>query len=528
MDKFIAVGNFGTVLSSSDGENWEIIETEFNNNVNDIIFVNDTFWAVGEKGLIIKSENGISWQEMNQSTDQDLNKVTYGNGLFIAVGNSGVIQSSSDGKTWANRVSGTNVNLSSIAFGNNAFVATGENASLLSSPDGENWQTVNVGEEIDFDLVDVAFGNSVFVAIGFNKTKYLTSNDGINWESRELSDGGYHIYYINDRFFIADWSHLISSNDGINWVDKSGIYLASNKMGLAYGSGKYVSVNSDNEIAKSDDGETWEHIIKWQSSIYSLAFGNDKFLALNDSGIVLSSIGGETWQKESELNYDSSFLSFLRFGKGSFFATDNQQTYKSTEGKEWEQILEGFNNIDYCLCNNQHIIVGDGINISENGINWQRIETPDHRYLTGITYGNGIYLATLEDGNILRSTDTIIWKEYNLGAEHFKPKATFGNQMFLIIEDDGTVFKSTDGIEWTTKETHLEYIFKLIHQNETFVALGYNNISIYSSTDGDTWQKHNIGTNRLISDIIFSDDKWTFVGDYGTIIRTLDHRIPLD
>ena len=106
----MATGDSGTILTSSDnGSTWTSRTITYDNgtttnyttnNLNDITYGNSTFVAVGNSGNILTSSDGTSWDNRTSGTSNDLYGVTYENSTYVATGENGTILTSSDGITW--------------------------------------------------------------------------------------------------------------------------------------------------------------------------------------------------------------------------------------------------------------------------------------------------------------------------------------------------------------------------------------------------------------------------------------------
>jgi len=116
---FVAVGdggNCGTILSSTDSEAWN--DVGYTSPLSGVTFGNGTFVAVGANGAILTSTDGVNWNQMNSVTNKPLLGVAYGNGAFVAVGDYGtiiqwrmlIVQKSGD-----NLPTGTDVTLTAIS-----------------------------------------------------------------------------------------------------------------------------------------------------------------------------------------------------------------------------------------------------------------------------------------------------------------------------------------------------------------------------------------------------------------------------
>ena len=100
--KFMAVGDSGTVLTSSDGKSWTIRDSGTSQSLYSItIRDNDvSYLAVGNLGKVLTSSDGIAWISKSSGTTQNLREVTYSNSNFVAVGGYGTIITSTDGNNW--------------------------------------------------------------------------------------------------------------------------------------------------------------------------------------------------------------------------------------------------------------------------------------------------------------------------------------------------------------------------------------------------------------------------------------------
>ncbi len=137
-----------------------------------VTYGNGTFVAVGDTGTILTSSDGVTWTTRTSGTTNYLDGVTYGNGTFVAVGDTGTILTSSDGVTWTARTSGTSNYLAGVTYGNGTFVVVGA-ISILTSPDGVTW-TARTSGEIFYYFAGVTYGNGTFVAVGGINNPHIT------------------------------------------------------------------------------------------------------------------------------------------------------------------------------------------------------------------------------------------------------------------------------------------------------------------------------------------------------------------
>jgi hypothetical protein len=101
-----------------------------------VVYGDGRYVAVGESGVILSSTNGTVWTSAATNynyTGTDLYAVAYGNGLFVALGEDGWTAVSRDGTTWAWSSSATVNSLHGVAYNNGAFVAVGDSGTVMLS-----------------------------------------------------------------------------------------------------------------------------------------------------------------------------------------------------------------------------------------------------------------------------------------------------------------------------------------------------------------------------------------------------------
>ncbi|MGE7988511.1 hypothetical protein [Lysinibacillus fusiformis] len=66
-----------------------------------------------------------------------------------------------------------------------------------------------------------------------------------------------------------------------------------------------------------------------------------------------------------------------------------------------------------------------------------------------------------------------------------------------------------------------ETFFGIAYSGNTYVAVGGNG-AIFTSTDGENWDKHSLPVSDLLSDVEWDGNKFIAVGTYGRIITSTD------
>lgn len=137
LNKYIAIGEYGLLIISNDGENWETVSLEITPSLLNILYVSEQgcIYVVGAEGVILQSYDGVNWE---QNTNINGYPALYGicynknlNELLIAGYNFIIIKSEA--------IMATNVIQNLSANTNMNFnLEIGKNIILLSSKTGNS------------------------------------------------------------------------------------------------------------------------------------------------------------------------------------------------------------------------------------------------------------------------------------------------------------------------------------------------------------------------------------------------------
>ncbi|EPD82190.1 cadherin-like beta sandwich domain-containing protein [Paenibacillus sp. HGH0039] len=242
--KWVAVGNLGTIMTSSDGLSWSKTTIALSSAVG-VTYAGSQWIVTGAGGKIATSPDAVTWTVRSTGTSANLSAAAYNGTVWVIAGYSGVILSSPDGIAWTPRTSGTAANFYSVTYGGGLFAAVGSAGTIRTSPDGITWTTRSGSPE---DLMGVNYGAGQFVAGGSNQ-RVLTSSDGITWTPRTVSVAGMNLYGIaygaNKFVAVGDTGGgpgaIASSPDGITWsAEKTGLGDFLNHVGFA--NGRFITV----------------------------------------------------------------------------------------------------------------------------------------------------------------------------------------------------------------------------------------------------------------------------------------------
>jgi hypothetical protein len=275
---FVVVGNnlpispnfYGLILTSSDGVGWRVRNsaTPPSIKLNNVAYGAGTFVAVGNGGTIVtSSDEGTNWTAQTSGVIADLRGVSYitnsVTNIFIVTGTSGTILTSSDGITWTVQTSGvvTALYCSCPTYAAGVYVVGGAGGVFLTSPDAATWTAQASG--ITRDINSLAYATNNFVA-ACSYGYILTSPAAITW-TRQISPFGsdnsssrtyYTVVYANGSFVMAGSTSayacaIQSSTDGTNWVIRPSPPTGSSFKTLAYAPDTYLGVGNGGMIMQA-------------------------------------------------------------------------------------------------------------------------------------------------------------------------------------------------------------------------------------------------------------------------------------
>jgi hypothetical protein len=238
---YVAGSYFGKFFISKNGYEWYMIQrfqhgnatttspTNSTQSINKIIYANGKFVAVGDTGSVSTSTDGLSWSNQSGLSSTTFgtasaNDICWTGSKFIVIGDSGNCATSTDGVTWTyqsglkSTTFGT-VNGVVCSYGNSVCVVWGSNGAIATSPDGITWtyrsNTISAISATCNPVVNsaITFDGTRFIAVWTDSTssfsaKIIYSNDGITWTSSTFIADSYDygfsgIQYVSPYLYIG-------------------------------------------------------------------------------------------------------------------------------------------------------------------------------------------------------------------------------------------------------------------------------------------------------------------------------------
>lgn len=488
-EKWVAVGDHGTIISSPDGRAWMPHDSGTTNLLWDIVARGDKFVAVGNNGTILVSPDGASWQARSLGLTNNLRAIVADPQQFVIAGRDGTLLSSPDGEVWTSHPSPTTDHLYGLAWGDGQYVAVGANGTVVTSPDGANWVRRRTGGRI---LFAVAYGQGQFAAVGVSaplsaRARVMTSTNGVDWTERDSPTLShfYSVTHAGDRFVAGATSGtIVESRNGSDW-EYSALPGGGAITGAAYGNNAFVAVRS-NWAYRSTDGVFWTvHPTGVPQGAFRigtrLAFvRGEHFITAGQRGTLGVSPDGKTW-KRIELDTWSDIWTVNHAG-GLYFAAGEAGFLAS----------------------------------SPDAVKWTIHRLPTFSPITSVAWGNGRYMALSMDGHLMTSRDARTWTLTQRGSVQME--LAFGNGRFVVIGPgdsmtlDGITFERGPAIGGRA-------VSQLLYGDGLFIAVDSGGIR--SSIDGLNWTSHVSPSSSLLNAVGFGADRITLVGNENRIWQSL-------
>jgi len=309
--QLVAVGFYGTILTSPEGVVWTAQTSGTQDNLDSVAFSGSKFAAAGQFGTLLTSPDGTTWSVVQGTVAPSFDKILWTRNRFVAIGGGGAIVTSPDGNDWTAQASGTDDRLYSIAASPSAIVTIGVQGTVLQSTDDTTWNTVSTSLTKD-TLTSIAWNGRRFVTTG-DGGSVLVSADATFWDvlPATLPFISNAIAWGNSQFVIVgDDGSIATSPDGDAWTQQSSS-TSANLHGVAWGDHQFVAVGQlpgslmtgpgEGVILTSSDGSNWilanSHAIAGDN-INSVVWSGDRFVAVGGGPTpVFSSADGHQWTR---------------------------------------------------------------------------------------------------------------------------------------------------------------------------------------------------------------------------------------
>jgi hypothetical protein len=248
-----------------------------------VTFGNGRYLAVGDNGTILSSSDAINWTRLAVTgTTARLNNVLYAAGKYIAVGEGGAIVVSTDGTTWSPTTSGVTGWLRGLAYGNGRWLAAGQGGAVTSSNDGFVWTKFPTSNSLDLEA-----------------TVFTSSSTSSYTSGSTVVSNSYHYFLSVGADGTAQISYLYTSTQSggtpstglvtpfINFKPETTARLRS----LSVGNGVFVATGENGEAfsAQSPYGPWTRVATNTSANLVGAGFALGSLCLVGDSETILQS-----------------------------------------------------------------------------------------------------------------------------------------------------------------------------------------------------------------------------------------------
>lgn len=574
-DRFVAVGNSGLVMTSTDGKNWQVqtqlTTTAFGtNNILAIIWDGSQYIIGGGGGMLATSSDGATW-----TANSALTTTTFGTNIvrglskgstnYCAIADSGIAAyTTTPGSTWTYASGLTTSGFSTvydilwhsgtsnmIVHGVRSSDSTGIIARCTQTFTSQALSTTyNSGFGVNYPTAGgVASSGSVLVAKGGSGVAMRSTDGGFSWTA--VTIGGANSHGGPVMF------------DGTRWYSGTGGALDGNVYysADATGSGTWTSVTSS--IANTTTFGAQVSLVK----------SSTDYMLMTASGYTSTSTTPTTspWTRRSssrlprakqgttaltavvsvnDVIYNSASSSFLLTADNARLvlvnSTNNYDLVNSLAANASWGVVS--NHIVYCgdWNGSQWIVAGQGgkVATSPDGITWTfRNGLQSTGWSTTavrkIFWNGSQYLAIGDGGKTATSADGVTWTYTgaNLIATTWSTSiirsGVWTGSQYVIVGDAGKAATSPDGATWTYQgaiaaSTWGANNVLTVSFNGSKLVAGGNGGRIATSTDGVSWSyvsnliSTSWGTGGNVEELTWDGTRFIAVGTAGRSAYSLD------
>ena len=272
-----------------------------------------------------------------------------------------------------------------------------------------------------------------------------------------------------------------------------------------------------NQIGANNDITNWQQVTN-TNNFLDIAYGNGVFVATRSNGVHYSN-DGITWNATNPVGFVGGKIVF---GNGLFVNVSNSggigRVFTSPDGFIWTSRTAASNDTWSGITYGNGLFVavassytaGGGIMTSPDGITWTLRVGVGGGGFTGVTYGAGTYVATKtgSPGTMVISYDGFTWSDQTTGISSLT--VFYANGIFTTGKH-----YSTDGLTWIAASSP-NFPVKITYGNGYFMAVTDTEIKYLYSVDGINWTADTPPNTSNFKGVAFGENTFVSVGSGGT------------
>ena len=523
---------------SLDGRRWS--EASFPAGVpqtKDVLYGAGQFVAVGDAGTVLRSTNGINWTFATVPGAPNFCYLAFDGTTWLAValnasGYAERLWTSLDAVTWAQHGLLGMQTFDIFAIGNTAYAVGWYGGLKYSTDHGLNWQDALLPGSTRWSTYHLA-----------------TADDGTLLLTAQAMDEGGSPFA------------LLVSTDGRTWSRGSGnTDVASASHALAFGFGRFISVG-DGGVTRQSATFYPGNSAPNASFTSAPTTGNARqaiYFAANatdndgDTPIYAWDFGPETaildgFEIAPIFSFGGSYTLTLRVSDNRGGLTTLTHTITiSDPARAWTQRVSDTSQHLMSIAASASTLVAVGgqgtVLSSTNGSNWTSRVLPDgagNIYLDGVAWDGARFHAVGRDydfdisgwvGVIYSSSDGVIWtRRYKSTTSDTGLHAVASSgSASIAVGNNGTVLRTTDGTNFTTVSVPglgTSTVSGVAYGGAKFVLVAYSGGNgtpkVFTSGDGLSWLDHTSGAGLAnwqdLRKVAWLNDRFVASGFYSKL-----------
>lgn len=539
-DRFVAVGLYGSILTSTDGQEWTLENSGTTSRLFGVNHGAGTFVAFGENATLAVSSDGRAWSLPPHNLANSLKSMAHGTNVWAALDGLGNIFSSPDLSEWTVRVPSAFSAFRALIFAQERFVAVGSHGVIITSTNGIDWDNQDSGTTAR--LNDISSCGGTFVVVGNSdedpsKGFILTSANAEDW-SIQVTDFPLYGVGCGPMGFTAVGGSGFGASCGQSLSSSNGLYFEAGPEGCASGltatpndvacnDEVCVAVGYDGLVAVTEDGLTWtvvqEGTVAGLSSVaaspqrivitggsgailvsadgqsftnrpvpgiwHSVASDGVGFVTIGSDGRILESVDGDSWTEV--VSPTSSELLFVTHGSTGWLAAAYGNTadlIRKPVGGSWELLTPAttsrISHLGYSSRLNRYVAGTDTgrIGYSTTGEEWDWQTLLANQPVRGFAESPGQFVG-MTTGGVFLSTNGTAWSPVAVAPTSPLRGVVYANGVFVAGGDlpDNLAF-SSDGLLWTYRTVNVEGISRLGYFRGSFYSVGAGGMILQSAS----------------------------------------------
>lgn len=489
----------GIISYSTDAIVWQSSTLPFSNTMNTIAYASnkaEKYMISGESNLTYTSTNGQFWSLRTTGFVAGGNASTssiYDGNSYIVSTAFGNLISSTNGIVWTARTSGTTNSFNALIYVNNTYVASGSNGIIRNSTNAIVWiaRTSNTTN----NLYSLISNNNLFVAAGLNGTITTASF----FQAAATSGSASSVSWTGPN----STTYTVSANGG---GGASEIVLGGQLASAPEVNTNYILASPglngvDGAVLEGTSNNGLGEQVQYQSvsggsGAFTDSLGGNPGIIYQGNASTFENVEKNVFGSGGKGGYASKTLSTIWFARTSSIYF---QTFKS-----------------YTFGNGIHLLGGSNGQLisSTDTIVWTTRTSLTYTNINALAFGQVYVLGDL-NSNLLTSDDGVVWNVRTTGGSGSIQSILYANNTYVIATSNGRISVSTNAIVWTTRTVaagiNNDYR-SLTYGNNTYV-LAANNLDIISSTDTVVWTLRTTGTGGNYRSLTYGNGLYVACGE---------------